>query len=509
MLGHRTLNVEDYLAILRRRWFIILIPALLFPLGAYLFSYTIDPQYVSQTLILIEQQQVPTDYVRPVVNEDLDSRLASMREQILSRSSLQPIIEKFELYGGKKMSIDDRIDEARKSIDIKAIHSEITRSNGLPGFFISFRAADPHTAQSVCNEIAGLFIRQNILSRADAVDQTTSFLKSQVEQAKRDLDDKDAALAAFQTQYFGKLPSDTNTNENVLASLNSQLNATTQSIERLEQNRSVIEALMNDQAHATPGSMVANQVAQRHEAELQDLMRQEADLITHYTPDYPDVKAVHRRIEDLKKQMTEEASSTAPAPSSVPSRTDSLALQENRARLNSINLEIQSQKKQQLDLQGQVRNYLSRIQSTPQVEEEYKKLTRDYGAAQDNYNQLQGKMIQARAATDLEKRQQGEQFRIMDAANLPDSPTYPKKSVFALGGLAAGLGLGLLITALLEYKNTALRSERDIWAFTQLPTLAVVAWSSEVAHEKPSRLNRIKRLVSPKRHKDLLVDVNT
>jgi polysaccharide chain length determinant protein (PEP-CTERM system associated) len=502
MLGHRTLNVEDYLAVLRRRWYIILIPAILFPIAAYMFSFTIDPQYVSQTLILIEQQQVPTDYVRPVINEDLDSRLASMREQILSRSSLQPIIEKYDLYGGKRMSIDDRIDNARKSIDIKAIHSEITRSNGLPGFFISFRAADAHTAQLVCGEIAGLFIKQNLLSRADAVDQTTAFLKSQVEQAKQDLDDKDAQLATFQTQYFGKLPSDTSTNENVLTSLNSQLNATTQSIERLEQNRSLIEALMNDQSHTAPGSVVANQIAQRHESELQD-------LTTHYTAENPDVKSIHRRIADLKKQMADEASVTAPPPSTVPSRTDSIALQENRARLNGINLEIQSEKKQQADLQSQVRNYLSRIQSTPQVEEQYKKLTRDYGAAQDNYNQLQGKMIQAKAATALEKRQQGEQFRIMDAANLPDSPTYPKKSVFALGGLAAGLGLGLLITALLEYKDTSLRSERDIWAFTQLPTLAVVAWSSEVAHEKPNRFKRIKQLVSPKRHKDLLVDVDT
>lgn len=509
MLGHRTLNVEDYLAIIRRRWLIILVPAILFPLAAYLFSFTIEPQYESQTLILIEQQQVPTDYVRPVVNEDLDSRLASMREQILSRTSLQPIIEKYDLYGGKKMSMDDRIDTARKAIDIKGIHSDIARSNGLPGFFISFRASDPRTAQLVCGDVAGLFIKQNLLSRADAVEQTSEFLKSQLDQAKRDLDDKDAKLAAFQTQYFGKLPTDQSTNENVLTTLNAQLNATTQSIETLEQNRSVVEAMVTQQAQAAPGSIVANQIAQRHEAELQDLMRQEADLTTHYTAENPDVKSIHRRIEDLKKQMTEEASAAAPPPPNVPSKSDTMALQDLRARLNSYNLAIQNQKKTQADLQGQVRNYLSRIQSTPQVEQEYKQLTRDYGAAQDNYNQLESKMIQARAATDLEKRQQGEQFRIMDQPNLPDSPTYPKKNLWALGGLAAGLGLGLLISALLEYKDTSLRSERDVWAFTQLPTLAVIAWSSEVAHLQPNRLRRIKQLFLNRRRKGMLADAKT
>lgn len=508
MLGHRTLNVEDYLGILRRRWYIILVPAIIFPIAAFLFSYTIDPQYVSQTLILIEQQQVPTDYVRPVVNEDLDSRLASMREQILSRTSLQPIIEKYDLYGTKKMTMDDRIDAARTSIDIKAIHSEISRSNGLPGFFISFKAADPRTAQLVCGDIASLFIKQNLLSRADAVGQTTEFLQTQSDQAKRTLDDQEAALAAFQMQHFGKLPSDENTNQSVLVTLNAQLNAVTQQLDQLVQNRSILEAMVNQQSQASPGAVAATQVAQRHETELQELMKQESDLLLHYTPENPDVKSVHRRIEDLKKQMTEEPSTTAPAAPVVPSRTESVALQENRARLNSINLAIQNQKKTQADLQNQVHNYLARIQSTPEVEEQYKKLTRDYGAAQDNYNQIQTKMIQARAATDLEKRQQGEQFRMVDQPNLPDSPSSPRKNMYALGGLAAGLAVGLIVAALLEYKNTSLRSERDIWAFTQLPTLAVIAWSSEVAHEKSSRFKRLKGLVLPKRHKDLTVDGN-
>jgi capsular polysaccharide biosynthesis protein len=100
-------------------------------------------------------------------------------------------------------------------------------------------------------------------------------------------------------------------------------------------------------------------------------------------------------------------------------------------------------------------------------------------------------VTQAKKSNDLESRQQGERFRLRDDANLPDSPIWPKKGLFLIGGLLAGLATGLLFVALLEYKDTALRSERDIWAFTQLPTLAVIAWSGEIADIKPTGLARL------------------
>ena len=509
MLGHRTLNVEDYVAILRRRWLLLLIPAALFPLIGYLITFTIEPQYVSQTLVLIEQQQVPTDYVRPVITEDLDSRLASMREQILSRSSIQPIIEKYNLYGTKHMSMDDRIDAVRQDIGIKAIHSEIAQTNGLPGFYISYKASDAQTAQSVCGEITSLFLKQNLLSRAEAVDQTTQFLQSQLAAAKTSLDDQDAKLAAFQRQYFGQLPSDQNANENVLTSLNTQLNATTENIQSLEQNKSMVETLISQQAPSAGTTAVASQTAIAQEKELQDLISQEADLKTHYTEENPDVKSIERRIKDLQTQIQKEpVPPTTANAAQANAHLDSASLQELRARLNVYNAALQNQLKDQQNLQNQVRAYTAKIQSTPQVEEQFKELTRDSSQANENYQRLLGQVNQSKMATDLEKRQEGEQFRMVDQPNLPDSPTYPRKIVFVLGGLGSGIALGLLIAALLEYRDTALRSERDVWAFTQLPTLAVIAWSGEVAHTQPGRMERLKRLFRSKRNKDVLADAN-
>jgi uncharacterized protein involved in exopolysaccharide biosynthesis len=167
---------------------------------------------------------------------------------------------------------------------------------------------------------------------------------------------------------------------------------------------------------------------------------------------------------------------------------------------------IQEKRKQQEQLQAEIRGYQGKMQATPQVEEQEKELTRDYTTAQNFYDSLLEKMNQSQMATDLEHRQEGETFNVLDQPNLPDSPLWPKQSVFAMGGLAAGLAIGLGIIALLEYRDTALRSERDIWAFTQLPTLAVIGWSGEAAKSGTGKPGLFQRLFKRKSSRKLLAD---
>ena len=512
MLGHRALNVEDYLAILKRRWWLIALPAVIFPILGYVYTFFVTPQFVSQTLVIIQQQEVPEDYVKPLVSEDIDSRIASMREQILSRSSLEPILLKYNLYGNEKMSMDDRIDLVRTNIGIKAIHSDIARSNGLPGFFITFKTSDAHTAQSVCDEIRALFITQNLRARTNAVEDTTNFLQSQRDEAKSVLDDQAKRLADFQRQYAGRLPGDTATNVNILNTLSTQLQSGTEQLSTMESNKTLLESVIAQQQSQTSSSPTGTiaQSPQTQQIELDRLLAEQAELKSHYTDANPDVKNNARKIEDLRQQMARTAAAPPPAPAPAAStpvinRADSAVVMENKTRLRALNDAIALKRKEADNLTQQIRRYQAAVESTPQVEEEFKSLTRDNQAAQANYDQLSAKMNQSKMATDLESRQQGEQFKTLDPANLPDGPIYPRKPVFVLGGLGAGLALGLVIVAIIEYKDTALRSERDVWAFTQLPTLAVIAWSGDVADTTPGRLARLKRLFSRK-PKDVLAD---
>jgi len=490
MLGHRALNLEDYMAILKRHWWVIAIPTFIMPVLAVVATFYIPPQYVSQTLVLIDQQKVPENFVPSVVTEDINSRLASMKEQILSRSSVQPIIEKFDLYADQHLSMDDRITLARKNIDIQPITSEIARSNGLPGFKIFFTANDAHTAQEVCAEITTLFTGANLRSRSEAAEGTTDFLKEQLDNAKRTLDDQDAKLAAFQREHFGMLPEDEANNINILSTLNTQLDASTQALSRMEQDKSYMETMLAQQAESSPGAASP----QSDEKEMQDLLAQQANLASRYSADYPDVIAINRKIADLRRKMAQSpAAPSSAASSTAPGRNDSAAVQDLRARIRAADIGIQAKRAEQAQLNKQIHSYQARIQSSPQVEAEFKELTRDTQTSQALYDSDLTKLNQSRMATDLERRQEGETFSLRDEANLPDSPTFPKRRVFASGGLAGGLILGLLLTALIEYRDTALRSERDVWAFTKLPTLAVIAWSGDVAERKPGKLARLKR----------------
>jgi polysaccharide chain length determinant protein (PEP-CTERM system associated) len=507
MLGHRTLNAEDYLAILKRRWWIIAIPAIILPVVAYAITFFLTPKYVSQTLVLIQQQTVPDNYVKPVVSENLSGRLASMKEQILSRSRLQPIIERLNLYSGNKADMDDRIAKVRKDIAIKPIQSDIERTGGLPGFFISFESSDPHTAQLVCGEITSLFVNANVHAQQQSAEDTTDFLKGQLDDAKRNLDEQDAKLAAFQQQDMGKLPDQEAGNLSMLNSLNTQLDAVTQSLGRMEQDKSYGETMLAQQLREDrrDAQVPEHEQAspQYQELELQNLQAQEAKLKTLYTDDYPDVVAVRRKIGELRKEIAAASAGGKPAasggtgPPVPPGRFESPTEQRLRAQLRAQEQAIAEKKHAEAQIQAQIRLYQDRIQSSPKVQEQFKELTRDYQTAQQFYDDLLTKMNQSKMATDLQQRQQGEQFHVMDQPNLPEQPIFPKRSLFVGMGLAGGLGLGLGIVGLLEYRDISLRSERDIWAFTKLPTLAVIPFTGEQA--APETRRTLKRPPWPRR----------
>src|SRR5215469_7574380 len=505
MLGHRTLSLDDYLGILKRRWLLILIPAVILPIVSLAITYRLTPIFTSQTLVLIDSPKVPDDYVKPVVEANLDSRLASMKEQILSRSRLEPIIKQYNL-GDPKDDMDSRIDKVRKDIDIKPIRSEISGAGGLPGFFIYFKAGDPHTAQQVCRQITSLFLTESVKARAAAAEGTTAFIEEQLNDAKNNLDAQDAKLAAFQRENIGALPEDQDANMNMMTTLNSQLDATTQEITQLEQQRSYREALLAQQGQTAgisapepgqkPAPHVTGQATPEQADQLQKLQSQLAELSAQYTPDYPDVISTKRQIADLKKEISQNGTPASANGGGSSVHVDSPAIQQLHAQIRSIDDMIQQKRRLQGKIQGQIGAYQGRVQASPLVAAKYKELTRDYDTATKNYDSLLTKRNQSQMATELEHQQQGEQFRVMDDANLPDAPTFPNRAHFALGGLAAGIILGIVVIAYLEYRDKSLRSERDVWAFTKLPTLGIIALSAS-ASASPANGGWFKRRLKP------------
>jgi polysaccharide chain length determinant protein (PEP-CTERM system associated) len=491
MLGHRELTMEDYVDMLRRRIWLILGSAIGFLVIAIVFSYVIPPKFQSQTLILIEQQKVPEDYVKPVVEQDLSGRLASMREQILSRSRLEPIITRLNLFAQGGANMDTRVAMTQKAIGIKPIPSG--QSGGIPGFFVTFTDRDAHVAQQVCGEITSLFVTENLSAREASAEGTTAFLKQQLDDSKKNLDAQDARLAAFQQKYFGSLPDQQQSNSNTLSALTTQLDATTQSLSRQQQNVTFLQAMVSQQQHELQNSEPAavSAAVDERKVQLKALIQQKQALLAQYTPDHPDVVEVSRKIKDLQAQIAraENEPATMSSPTSI-RRPDPPQLQQLKAQLRAAQEAMEDAKREQSRIGQQVRAYEGRLASTPQVEEEYKQITRDHETALEFYNSLLKKMNESSMATALEQRQQGEQFRVMDAPNLPEDPIFPNRTKFAIGGLVAGLFLGLSLAAFFEYRDTALRTEKDIWAFTKLSTLGVISHVDGLSEPEPhSRWN--------------------
>jgi polysaccharide chain length determinant protein (PEP-CTERM system associated) len=476
-MTQRELTQADYIAILRRRWVLITILTVIGAPLSYGVSRFLPNRYKSQTLVLIEPPTVPTDFVKPVITTEINARLASMQEEILSRTRLEPIIHQYGLYSGdvNRVPPDALVARLQKDIEITPVQPMAeTRAQELPGFHIIVTLDNPQTAQEVCSAVTHMFIEESIRLRQQRSEDTTQFLAQQLVDAKAKLDEQDSKLAAFKSRYIGSLPEEEQGNLNLLMGLTSQLDAATQALARAQQDKSFAESMLAQQVGAWQASE-SGASPQTMDTQLTALQTQLANLQARYTDDYPDVAKTKNEIAALQKKIAETDSpkvSNDGRPAKTASEPTQIA--QLRAEVHTTDQVIAQKTKEQAKIQQDIKVYQDRVQSSPAVEQQYKELTRDYQTALDFYNDLLKKRDQSTMATDLERHQQGEQFKILDPANLPDQPSFPNRPAFALGGLGGGLALGLGIAFLLESRDTSFRTERDVEFALRLPVLAMI-----------------------------------
>lgn len=360
-----------------------------------------------------------------------------------------------------------------------------TRDNGLPGFTISFTADNPQLAQRVCAEITSMFMEENLKVREQRAEGTTEFLGKQLEEAKRKLDEQDARLAVFKQRYVGQLPGQEQANLNILMGLNTQLDAVNQALSRAQQDKTYMGSLLSQQLAAWKASQQAN-TPDTLERQLATLQSQLLTLEARYTDDHPDVIKAKNDIAQLKKKIEEAGIVVKDKPTAetqTASRIEPPHIQQMRNQIYLFEQNMRERSADQERLREQIKMYQARVQLSPVVEQQYKELTRDYQTALDFHNSLLAKKTESEMATDLEKHQQGEQFRVMDPPNLPERPSFPNRRMIAVYGLGGGMALGLSLALVLEMRDKCLRNERDVEFYLQVPTLALVP-SVGVTNEK-------------------------
>jgi polysaccharide chain length determinant protein (PEP-CTERM system associated) len=449
-------------------------------------------------LILVVPQRVPESYVRSTVTMRIEDRLRSLRQQILSRSRLEKIINDFELYSAdiKKRPMEAIVEEMRTRVGVDTVREDT--------FQVSFVSESPRTAMIVADRLASMFIEENSVDRGLQADGTNQFLESQLDSARKRLVDHEQKLEAFRRRNAGELPSQLPANLQVIESAQNQIQNLNESINRDRDRRLVLERSLADAADgATIEAGIGRQTPAGMSPELRavdQLDQARADLRQlqlRLKPEHPDVIAKIRTIAELEQKM-QEASAATPAGDTRPAGPMSGPELIRRARGRQVQIEIDkldaqiaSKESDMRELRQRMSDYQHRVEAVPGHESELTGLMRDYDTLQKVYSDLLSKKENSQISANLEREQVGEQFKVIDPARLPEEPFSPNRLQIALVAGAMGLFLALAIAGVLEYRDMTLRTEDEIVRTLVLPVIAAIPLMAAVADARRQRRNRM------------------
>jgi|tagenome__1003787_1003787.scaffolds.fasta_scaffold20977874_2 succinoglycan biosynthesis transport protein ExoP len=452
-------------------------------------SCVVPAKYRSETLILIEQQRVPEHYVEANVSIDLQQRLQSMTEQILSRTRLVGIVEKFHLYPQYSHGDPDGLLAAfRKDIKVELIRGD---RDQVSAFKVAYNANTPAIAQQVTAELTSLFIEENLRDREELSRDTTAFLETELESARKSLDLQEQRLRDFKSRYMGQLPEQTGTNIQILSGLQNRLLSATDARNQAEQQKLYLQSLMSQygQSRQTSGSpdngmAIPSRRSRESDQKIALLKSELANLSAKYTPRHPDVVRLQEEIaatEKVKALADRQAASNstdqltdAPTTLSAGDSQSLSAFTQLQSQLKANEFEIANRKAEINKVEKDIDSYQQRLNLAPAREQELASITRDHEQSRLNYESLLAKKNQSAMATNLEKRQQGEQFRMIDPPSLPQKPYFPNRLFFSLGGLALGLALGIAILLTMEFLSPRVYGELELQAIVPTPFLITI-----------------------------------
>jgi succinoglycan biosynthesis transport protein ExoP len=479
--GLVTRGMDEYWAMARRRRWYILLPLFACWAIACAGSWLVPSTFQSDALILVEQQKVPEQYVVPNVTVSLQDRLQSMTQQILSRTRLESVIDRFHLYETRQgialVATGDPVEQMRKDIKIDLVEAP-DRPGQLTAFKIRYSAGTPQLAQQVNSELTSLFIEENLKSQQELSESTTAFLQSQLEDARTKLEEQEAKVRAFKASHFGNLPTQMESNVQILSGLQAQLQSAQHALDGANQQKLYLESLQQQyqsvQASLGNGNSTPTS-PDTLDKDVTDLRRQLQEARLRYTEDFPDVVQLKDKIakmESLKRQIDAEIAASAkpakttsevdPAAAASVEHGSTSAMMQIQSQLKANSLEIQNYQQREKQIESDISAYQARLNLTPETEQELADISRGYEESKTNYNSLLQKQNDSQLATNLEQRQQGEQFRILDPPSLPIRPSAPNHLLFSLAGLIAGLAAGIGLTAFLEMTDVRVRQEKDL-----------------------------------------------
>ena len=485
MLPGKIYSPEDIIRILIRRAWIIFLLLGVGSAVAIAVSRRLPDKFRSETLIMLIPQRISEAYVKGAVTTRIEDRLNSLENQILSRSRLERIILDLDLYK-----------ELRRTLPLEEVvrrmgeYDIIVKTEGKESFRVSYVSNDAKTAQATTERLASLFIEENRIDRKTLAEDTNQFLNAQLTDAKTRLVEQEKRLEQYRSLYGGELPSQVTANLQAIQNEQMRLQNLAESADRARERRLNVERQIADlqtsdplpaapsqSPPASPDDLSGQSTAQQLQAAQERLQ----NLLLRAKPDHPDVRVMQRTVRDLEARLEAEgsrpqATSGAGTERAMPpaERMRQQKLRDLQLQLDDIDRQLAEKETQDRQIRAIVRDYQAKLDAAPKRESELIELTRDYATVQATYQNLLVKREEATLAANLERRNIGEQFKVLDPARIPERPFSPNRLLINLGGAGGGLALAIFFIAFLEYRDSSFKREDDVVRLLEVRVLAVV-----------------------------------
>ncbi|MEA1899995.1 MAG: GNVR domain-containing protein [Thermodesulfobacteriota bacterium] len=475
--------------LLRRRWFII-IPFCLSMITGIYFALTLPKIYRSGTLILIQPQRVPTDYVRSIVSVGVEARISTISQQIMSRTNLEKIIEQFNLFSGpeyKNIFMEDKIATLRNSISV-----DVTKTRrDTDSFSIRVKGKSPENTAKIANTLASFFIDENLRLRETQAVGTSDFLENELKIMTERLEEREEVLKLYNQKYMGGLPEQLQTNLRILDRLQELLSEQRSSLSVAKNRLIEFENRIPPEIQSFPSTIGTNQT--EYLSNIDQMKERLASLKAKYTDRHPDVIRLNKIINEFDSKIKNKSEGTEDLETSG----NGISYNDTYTRQREgIKREIKTLEEDIVKISDNLRYYEKLVEDTPKREQELLSLRRDYQNIQGAYNSLLNRKLEAEISVNMEKKQKGEQFRIIDTARVPEKPISPDMKKLLLFAIAAGIAIGGGIIYLLEFLDSSFRDAKDVETFLGLSVIATVPVLNNPKIDRKHKLNNIFSILS-------------
>ena len=549
----QTPNLNEYLSVVKRRKYYFLIPFVSILIFTTIIAFIVPPIYKSTCTILIEDQQIPLEFARSTVNTAVDQIIETITQRVMTRAKIQEIIDQFNLYPDrrKKDTSSEIINRMRKDIELKTISAEVKdqrtgkSSIGTIAFNISYKGDRPDHVQKVTNVLASLYLEQNVKFRQEKARTTSSFLEAEIEGIGGIIDNLEKQLSDFKQKHFYSLPEMSQLNFQMVQRLEQELKNLDQQICSVKERQIYLEGQLVTLDPHLAGVDTQEGTYTNSEQRLEYLNNEYVLLKASYSEKHPDLIKIKKEIDALGKEVnlkesieinnrqlkkmkedliSKKAVFSDKHPDIVKLKNSIKVLeQENDAlmkkkaeavpskkspknpayitlkmQITTAQMDLRNLKKSRAAVYAELNNYLKRLELGPRIEREYQLLTRDYENARIRYQQILGKLMEAKTAEGLESSQKGQRFTIIDPATYPQKPFKPNRKAIVLIGFILGLGSGVGLASLREFADQSVWSETSLLQLVDKPVLAVIPFietGSDIKEKKRSTLIAITVIV--------------